>query len=1404
MSSNSQSRALEQTQQPSVAGKSRPTSEVFSLAPIGGEGRGEGAIRKELNSNKRTSQRDVPTNSSRFIGKTSQRDVPTMRRNSQSGIALVITLILLAVITFMAVTFLVVSRREGTQVDTLTSQTYAKEAAEAGAQQSMGQIAAQMQATQNGLNFGLMVSTNWMTNFYNGTANLNDVSYYDNAGKLLAGANMEKMLNNLLILPRPPVFFTTNPATPYNDFRFWLDLNRNGVYDTNGPVVEMNPPASLPVTNYYVGDPEWIGVLNHPDARHSPSNYFVSRFAYIALPIGNSLDVNYIHNDSKLLSASPASIWQDGYLRNQGVGSWELNLAGFLHELNTNWDATFPPQVPYTYRTNMTQVSQSTTFDDATAILAYRVANNYNSLRPFKTLYNGSFLLASASLQNDFIDRYSHGPLLVGFNYSPIVNPDASYINNSPWCGDYSTNQYFSTQDLFNLVPYYQNQTANAGTSFSNHLYSVARFPYFSIKNTTTANSYNRYTFYRMLSQMSFGSASESAEYPYGGLSSPTLSINANYASAYGSTPRMNLNYVNINGTNATNFIPWTPVQFFTNAADRMLRAYFPNPIGVTNGQPAYLSVGYIPIYPTNYYTPAVHRILQLAANMYDASTNRLFDNTVASQAGPFFPSVFKPYFFDQVFAGRSTNVYIAGYVEVGTNQNIQNIDMTLPKDLRRATDMAKFIASGPYNAARPGYFNIYGVPYIIGAKQGFPSFNKFAMTPVVTVSRKVEITKPSASAAPGSYITNIQYNLGISNAFAIDCWYPYTNSFYGRSVTFYVTNDLSISFTNNIAPNPFPIITNIGAFNISSPTLPSFWPGAPGLTANPPVAAATSFKTALYSNVIVVPDSVLRLSPPGLLATTNYIGTPITFEVYNNGNGYLVPRWGVNITNRLRVMMVDTATGRLIDYVQLAGGQLDNNLDINSNLMQLNNQMWSTNQINGKGGNSTPIGIFNQISVGEGTAPASVVGAGWVQLPLPPGQTVSEAQAGLRNFLAGVSDNTTNKQVGYVAFSKFQETFIMGVNDPLVHYTIGDLTDANQVAPLPKIFTLNSTNALQGVLRSMLTNRYQPWGFTYNGPNLTKMNGNEWAYKDPLASFPDMWQFPTNKYPTVGWLGRVHRGTPWQTVYLKSAGVDNPTWASWTGDTNLVTTNYLGVSYIITNGLPPANVTLVNDASFSQPQSDYLLMDLFTTSPNDNASKGQLSINQTNSAAWAAVFDGVLAITNSATPKGAIVNTPLLIDPASIVGGIGGTNMIQYLVNAINTTRTNYAGGSFNSLGQICSVPQLTLNSPFLNYPAASSPGNQGVGDAAYEWIPQQIMSLLRVGTPRYVIFSYGQALKPAPHSIVTSGPYFGMCTNYQVTGEIATRTVVRFDNFPIPGVKAGVQPRAVVESFNVLSPDQ
>src|SRR5208283_5077810 len=69
------------------------------------------------------------------------------------------------------------------------------------------------------------------------------------------------------------------------------------------------------------------------------------------------------------------------------------------------------------------------------------------------------------------------------------------------------------------------------------------------------------------------------------------------------------------------------------------------------------------------------------------------------------------------------------------------------------------------------------------------------------------------------------------------------------------------------------------------------------------------------------------------------------------------------------------------------------------------------------------------------------------------------------------------------------------------------------------------------------LNQRYAPWGVGVS-PAGADQNTANLAYKDPLVRMSDDWDFPTNKFPTVGWLGRVHRGTPWQTVYLKATNI--------------------------------------------------------------------------------------------------------------------------------------------------------------------------------------------------------------------------------------------------------------------------
>jgi hypothetical protein len=178
-------------------------------------------------------------------------------------------------------------------------------------------------------------------------------------------------------------------------------------------------------------------------------------------------------------------------------------------------------------------------------------------------------------------------------------------------------------------------------------------------------------------------------------------------------------------------------------------------------------------------------------------------------------------------------------------------------------------------------------------------------------------------------------------------------------------------------------------------------------------------------------------------------------------------------------------------------------------------------------------------------------------------------------------------------------------------------------------------------------------------------------------------------------------------------------------------------------------------------------------------------------------------------------------VEPA----GVGGVNSaLGRLVNGINQKRATFTNadglvGTFEHVGDILSVLQLTDQSPFLrtvtNGIADVIQQQNGISDEMYEWLPQQTMSLLRVGgSPRYVIYCYGQSLKPAPDSVQNSGGrYFGMITNYQIVSEIATRAVVRFNStvtnvirtdginwFSVPMVTNN---NAVIESFNLLPPD-
>ena len=223
---------------------------------------------------------------------------------SERGIALIITLILLSVTLIMAVAFLAISRRERGSVTTSTDTATARLAADAALASAEAQIIANVLATTNSYLNNLLVSTNYINanGFVAGVANPTNVNYdyYSNAPGSLFQTNLSRT---------SPTFFTcrarrflfrhpTNASVP-SDFRFYLDLNRNGKFEDTGSVTNLdNNGAGLGSVSPQVGDPQWIGVLERPDAPHGPNNKFLSRYAFIALPADGTLDLNYIHNQT--------------------------------------------------------------------------------------------------------------------------------------------------------------------------------------------------------------------------------------------------------------------------------------------------------------------------------------------------------------------------------------------------------------------------------------------------------------------------------------------------------------------------------------------------------------------------------------------------------------------------------------------------------------------------------------------------------------------------------------------------------------------------------------------------------------------------------------------------------------------------------------------------------------------------------------------------------------------------------------------------------------------------------------------------------------------------------------------------------------------------------------------------
>jgi hypothetical protein len=742
------------------------------------------------------------------------------------------------------------------------------------------------------------------------------------------------------------------------------------------------------------------------------------------------------------------------------------------------------------------------------------------------------------------------------------------------------------------------------------------------------------------------------------------------------------------------------PIGFFTTVADKLLHSTFN--FGVTN----------IPVYTNGVfvYTPAVQRLLQLSANIYDATTNR------TAVFGKDYPSVFRPLFS----ATAAGDLFITGYTNVASVSDANDLVFSMPFD-------AAVVAAAGSSTNVP--VNIYGVPWIIGAKKGFPSFNQFYMLNAVEVTRKLQITRPISIADPtpglSEYRTNQMYIFSISNTLGCSLWNSYTSAYSGN-LTILARDTISMELTDDAGSPPIGYLNAPIANNIFTVT---YWPGADWQTTPP--------NASLYSmNSFLIPFNV-----PLVFMTNSiyrYAGASSYFDPFNMSFQTDVltpplPQFGLLTSNRLQVAILEgdaNNVNHVIDYVHFAGPNSSRNLNVELadpaiNDLSGNLYMWSTNYSPFGSPGVTPMGVVNQIIVSEGKGvPVYLEQNSWQAAPnMPAGLpfTVSAVQAWFNAFFnvnrlqygrfaynGKIYYNTNaSVQAPYIPTRMLYDYESWQANDPLVHFLVSDLSFVKPgVTGIQRSDDLN--NFLPPTSLSNVSARWSPWGQTYAYPGgaASRVNATYLAsMKDPLMWRPDDWDFPAGQDWSLAALGRIHRGTPWQTVYLKSSDViaasgntGLPSWAEWTGDTDY------------------------NDALLTTPINDWRLMGLLLPLLSTNDPTQLMSVNNPNLADWLNALNGLVVTTNSAPDSvGYVIPSP----PDAYIMTSNSPQAL-FIANAIAQARTSQPGQLFQSIGALLQTAALAENSPWLNW---NNPYQQqnGVSDEAYEAVANQLLPLLR-----------------------------------------------------------------------------
>jgi len=534
-------------------------------------------------------------------------------------------------------------------------------------------------------------------------------------------------------------------------------------------------------------------------------------------------------------------------------------------------------------------------------------------------------------------------------------------------------------------------------------------------------------------------------------------------------------------------------------------------------------------VWPTNDYDAAVHRVLQVAANLVDATTNR-------GDAYPHFPTVFRPYLRREV-AGGQTNIYVAGHqlqddVEPAVASAEAFVRRSSYWDLSEPAVIDQIPAQPDPALTQP---LTLGLPLVLGAKQGLPNFNEFALETSVYLERRLQLRRSTVNSLPNQ--TNEFYVIGVSNVFAVEAWNSYQAA-YPRPLTLAVEVDFDMAMlsTNSasgtlqtwppvVGPGSRPVATNF----MASLTLPaSNWIGrqfqVPLLTNH-----------LFLSNSIWQPTQYPRFTPA---PTNSFTLVPLT------PNQFHIPDWILALTNRVRFVVLDG--GRIIDYANLDRMIWSTNLIDAMTLsggaggVSFGSQIWDMQRHSGTEDLSDLTeGSWKQLMISLGFMPISDTAWRSYSVSSPFGSDRDLAIDAFRRFAQGMPQIgfpgrfPVLDPTGLIAVAPFtpavrleiRRTF--EVNDPFVHATAADVSPppgANDPMVLPGGVGFPQTQRLPNIGR--VNKRHTPW-WSSDDPVTTAE-----AFRDPSVTESDAWQFAVGNALNHGWFDRIHRGTPWQTIY--------------------------------------------------------------------------------------------------------------------------------------------------------------------------------------------------------------------------------------------------------------------------------